>query len=94
MPDKRASTSGFSWFDGSSSRVRDRPWHSSTSVRGDGAGTYDGQTGHAYIHLDDGSTGDEGRDLGLVTLTGAARIAHQHAAEVDIDGPTCEEWDE
>ena len=59
----------------------------------DGDGTYDGQIGHAYLHLDDGSTGDEGRDLGFITLTEASRIASEHAAEVDVDGPTREEWD-
>jgi hypothetical protein len=60
----------------------------------DGDGTYDGQIGHAYLHLDDGSTGDEGRGLGFITLTRAVAIAAEHGAEVDIDGPTREEWDE
>ena len=59
----------------------------------DGDGTYDGQIGHAYLHLDDGSTGDEGRDLGFITLTAAVEIARRHGIEVDIDGPTREEWD-
>jgi hypothetical protein len=59
----------------------------------DGDGTYDGQIGHAYLHLDDGSTGDEGRDLGFITLTAAAEIARRHDAELDVDGPTREEWD-
>jgi len=59
----------------------------------DGDGTYEGQVGHAYLHLDDGSTGDEGRDLGFITLTAAREIARHHDAEVDIDGPTPEEWD-
>jgi hypothetical protein len=58
----------------------------------DGDGTYDGQIGHAYLHLDDGSTGDEGRDLGFITLTAAAEIARRHDAELDVDGPTREEW--
>jgi hypothetical protein len=40
----------------------------------DGDGTDDGQIGHAYLHLDDGSTGDEGRDLGFITLAAAAGI--------------------
>ena len=60
----------------------------------DGDGTYDGQIGHAYLHLDDGSTGDEGRDLGFITLTAATHVAGEHGAELDVDGPTREEWDE
>jgi hypothetical protein len=52
----------------------------------DGDGTYEGQIGHAYLHLDDGSTGDEGRDLGFITLTAAAEIAKRQGAELDIDG--------
>jgi hypothetical protein len=59
----------------------------------DGDGSYEGQIGHAYLQLDDGSTGDEGRDLGFITLTEAARIAGEHAAELDVDGPTRDEWD-
>ena len=59
----------------------------------DGDGTYDGQIGHAYLHLDDGSTGDEGRDLGFIALKEAAEIARRHEAELDVDGPTREEWD-
>jgi hypothetical protein len=59
----------------------------------DGDGTYDGQIGHAHLHLDDGSTGDEGHDLGFITLTAARELATQHRAEIDIDGPTREEWD-
>jgi len=59
----------------------------------DGDGTFDGQIGHAYLHLDDGSTGDEGRDLGFITLTQAAKLAQEHDAELDVDGPTREEWD-
>jgi hypothetical protein len=59
----------------------------------DGDGTYDGQIGHAYLHLDDGSNGDEGRDLGFITLTDAAQVARQHGAGLDIDGPAREEWD-
>ena len=60
----------------------------------DGDGTYDGQIGHAYLHLDDGSTGDEGRDLGLITLAAAGEVAREHQVEIDVDGPTREEWDE
>jgi hypothetical protein len=37
--------------------------------------------------MDDGSTGDEGRDLGFITLAKAAEIAREHDAELDIDGP-------
>jgi len=59
----------------------------------DGDGTYDGQIGHAYLQLDDGSTGDEGRDLGFIKLARAAKIAAEHDAELDLDGPTREEWD-
>jgi hypothetical protein len=51
-------------------------------------------TRDAYRHLDDGSTGDEGRDLGFITLAAAAGIAREHDAERDVDGPTREEWDE
>jgi hypothetical protein len=59
----------------------------------DGDGSYDGQIGHAYLHLDDGSTGDEGRDLGFVTLAEAAKIAAEHNAELDVDGPSREWWE-
>jgi hypothetical protein len=59
----------------------------------DGDGTYDGQIGRAYLHLDDGSTGDEGQDLGLLTLSQTAELARRHDAEIDVDGPTREEWD-
>jgi hypothetical protein len=59
----------------------------------DGDGTYDGQIGHAYLHLDDGSTGDEGRDLGFITLIEATEVARQHGAELDVDGPTRDQWD-
>jgi hypothetical protein len=62
-------------------------------VRDDGDGSYDGQIGHAYLHLDDGSTGDEGRDLGFITLAATAEIARKHDAELDADGPTREEWE-
>ena len=60
----------------------------------DGDGTYDGQIGHPYLHLDDSSTGDEGRDLGFITLVEAAKIAAKHDADLDVDGPTREQWDE
>ena len=43
--------------------------------------------------MDDGSTGDEGRDLGFITLVEATRIAAEYHAELDVDGPTREEWD-
>ena len=58
----------------------------------DGDGTYEGQIGHAYLHLDDGSTGDEGRELGFITVADATRTAGEHAAELDVDGPTRDEW--
>jgi len=59
----------------------------------DGDGTYDGQIGHAHLHLDDGSTEDEGRDLGFITLAEATKVAEEHDAELDVDGPTREKWD-
>jgi hypothetical protein len=59
----------------------------------DGDGTYEGQIGHAYLHLDDGSTGDEGSELDFITLARAREIAKEHGVELDIDGPTEEEWD-
>jgi len=55
----------------------------------DGDGTYEGQIGHAYLHASE----DEEHDLGFITLTRARAIAAEHGAEVDIDGPTREEWD-
>lgn len=58
----------------------------------DGDGTYEGQIGHAYLHLDDKASEDEEHDLGFVTLERARAIAAEHEAEVDIDGPTEEEW--
>jgi hypothetical protein len=59
----------------------------------DGDGTYDGQIGHAYLHLDDDPPDSEGRELGFVTLTEAAEIARSHGVELDVDGPTREEWE-
>jgi hypothetical protein len=59
----------------------------------DGDGTYDGQIGDAYLHLDDDASEDEEQDLGFMTLAAAAEIAQRHGAEVDIDGPTREEWE-
>jgi hypothetical protein len=59
----------------------------------DGDGTYEGQIGHAYLHLDDDASEEEEQDLGFITLAAAREIAQQHDAEVDIDGPTLEEWD-
>ena len=58
----------------------------------DGDGTYDGQIGHAYLQLDDQAE-DEGQDLGFITLTEAAGIAREHGVELDVDGPTRDEWD-
>jgi len=60
----------------------------------DGDGTYEGQIGHAYLHLDDTASDDEEKDLGFITLTRARAIAAELGAELDIDGPTREEWDE
>jgi hypothetical protein len=59
----------------------------------DGDGTYDGQIGHAYLHLDKDATEDEERDLGFITLREAAEIARRYDVELDVDGPTREEWD-
>jgi hypothetical protein len=58
----------------------------------DGDGTYDGQIGHAYLQLDDQAE-DEGQDLGFITLTEAARTARENGVELDVDGPTRDEWD-
>jgi hypothetical protein len=52
----------------------------------------DGQIGHAYLHLDDGSTGDEGRDLGFITLAAAAGIAREHDAELDVMARRARNW--
>jgi len=60
----------------------------------DGDGTYDGQIGHAYLHLDENASEQEEEDLGFITLAKAAEIARANGAEVDIDGPTREEWDD
>ena len=60
----------------------------------EGEGTYEGQLGHAYLHLDDNPSEDKEHDLGLITLTRARAIAEENGAELDIDGPTREEWDE
>jgi len=59
----------------------------------DGVGTYDDQIGHAYLHPDDDATEGEETDLGVVTLTRAREIAAAHGVDVDIDGPTREEWE-
>jgi hypothetical protein len=60
----------------------------------DGDGTYEGQIGHAYLHPDDEASEDKEQDLGFVTLSAAREIAQRHGAELDIDGPTPDEWDE
>ena len=60
----------------------------------DGDGTYDGQIGQAYLHLDDNASEKEEQGLGLITLAKAAKIARANGAELDIDGPTREEWDQ
>ena len=59
----------------------------------DGDGSYERQIGHAYLELDDDSTGAQRVDLGLVTLARAREIAAAHGADLGIDGPTREEWD-
>ena len=60
----------------------------------EGDGTYDGQIGQAYLHLDDDPPEDEGRELGFITLGNAATMARENGVELDVDGPTREEWDE
>jgi hypothetical protein len=59
----------------------------------EGDGTYDGQIGHAYLHLDDDPPESEGRELGFITLTEAVAIGRKHGVEVDVDGPTREDWE-
>ena len=59
----------------------------------DGDGTYDGHIGHAYLHLDDDASDDEEHDPGSITLERGRAMAAEHGAEVDIDGPTREEWE-
>jgi hypothetical protein len=59
----------------------------------DGDGTYDGQIGHAYLHRPDAPPDDEGEDLGFITYAAAAELAREREAELDVDGPTREEWD-
>ena len=59
----------------------------------DGDGAYAGQIGHAFLHPDDDATEEKEHDLGFVTLARALEIAAAHGVEVDIDGPTREEWD-
>ena len=59
----------------------------------DGDGTYEGQKGRAYLYPDDDATEGEETDLGFVTPARAREIAAAHGGELDIDGPTREEWD-
>jgi hypothetical protein len=59
----------------------------------DGDGTYEGQIGHAYLHLDDDPPESEGRELGFITLAEAAEIAREHGVGLDVDGPTREDWE-
>jgi hypothetical protein len=59
----------------------------------DGDGTYDGQIGHAYLHPDEGHAEQAEQDLGFITLAKAAEIARDRRADLDVDGPTREEWD-
>jgi hypothetical protein len=60
----------------------------------EGDGTYDGQIGHAYLHLEDDAPEDEGEDLGFITFAKATEIAREKGVELDVDGPTREEWRE
>jgi hypothetical protein len=59
----------------------------------EGDGTYEGQIGHAYLHRPDDPPDSEGQDLGFITYAAAAELAREHGAELDVDGPTREEWD-
>lgn len=59
----------------------------------DGDGTYDGQIGRAYLHLDDDPPESEGSELGFITLAEAAKVAQEHEAELDVDGPSRKEWE-
>jgi hypothetical protein len=52
------------------------------------------KTGHAYVHLDDDASEDEEHDVGFMTLAAARQVAEENGAELEIDGPTREEWDE
>ena len=61
--------------------------------RDEGDGTYEGQIGHAYLHLEDDPPESEGRELGFITLTEATGIARKHGVELDVDGPTREDWE-
>lgn len=61
--------------------------------RDGGDGTYDGQVGHAYLHLDDDPPESEGRELGFITLAEANEIARKHGVELDVDGLTRKEWE-
>jgi len=60
----------------------------------DGDGTYDGQIGHAYLHPDEEASEENEQDLGFITLAKAAEIARENGVELDVDGPTRQEWDE
>ena len=59
----------------------------------EGDGTYEGQIGHAHLHRPDDAPDDEGQDLGFITYAAAADLAREHGAELDVDGPTREEWE-
>ena len=59
----------------------------------EGDGTYDGQIGRTYLHLDEDLSEEAEQDLGFITLAKAAEIARDHDAELDVDGPTRREWD-
>jgi hypothetical protein len=61
--------------------------------RDDGDGTYDGQIGHAYLHLDDDPPESEGRELGFITLTEAAELARQYGVDLGVDGPSRKDWE-
>jgi hypothetical protein len=62
--------------------------------RGEGDGTYEGQIGHTYLHLDDDPPESEGRELGFITLAEAAEIARKHGVDLDVDGASRKDWEQ
>jgi hypothetical protein len=50
----------------------------------DGDGTYAGQIGHAYLHLDEDAPKDEEQGLGFIAFSAAREIAQRHGSELDI----------
>jgi hypothetical protein len=59
----------------------------------EGDGTYEGQTGHAYLYPDEQASEEEGEDLGFITFAEAEAVARERGALLDVDGPTRDEWE-